>query len=85
MSAFIVNQAFTDLIISTYGQQKYYGTKESQEKYLESVLKIRAEFYRLKEQYAEFGTTATESIYLDSTERGLNNAVEFIQDLLKDA
>ena len=85
MSAFIVNQVFTDLVISTMVEQKYFGSKESQEKYLESVLKIREEFYRLKSQYAEFGTTATESIYLDSTERGLNNAVEFIQDLLKDA
>ena len=82
MSAFIVNQVFSDLIISTYVEQKYYGTKESQEKYLESVLKIRAEFYRLKEKY---GTTDVVDVYLDSTERGLNNAVEFIQDLLKDA
>ena len=82
MSAFIVNQEFSDLIISTYVEQKYYGTKESQEKYLESVLKIRAEFYRLKEKY---GTTDVVDVYLESTERGLNNAVEFIQDLLKDA
>lgn len=82
MSAFIVNQVFSDLIISTYVEQKYYGTKESQEKYLESVLKIRAEFYRLKEKY---GTTDVVDVYLVSTERGLNNAVEFIQDLLKDA
>ena len=82
MSAFIVNQVFSDLIISTYVEQKYYGTKESQEKYLESVLKIRAEFYRLKEK---FGTTEIDDIYLISTERGLNNAVEFIQDLLKEA
>ena len=82
MSAFIVNQVFSDLIISTYVEQKYYGTKESQEKYLESVLKIRAEFYRLKEKY---GTTEVVDVYLESTERGLNNAVEFIQDLLKDA
>lgn len=82
MSAFIVNQVFSDLIISTYVEQKYYGTKESQEKYLESVLKIRAEFYRLKEKY---GTTDVVDVYLDSTERGLNNAVEFIQDLLKEA
>ena len=82
MSEFIVNQVFSDLIISTYVEQKYYGTKESQEKYLESVLKIRAEFYRLKEKY---GTTEIVDVYLDSTERGLNNAVEFIQDLLKDA
>jgi hypothetical protein len=82
MSAFIVNQVFSDLIISTYVEQKYYGTKESQEKYLESVLKIRAEFYRLKEKY---GTTDVVDVYLESTERGLNNAVEFIQDLLKDA
>lgn len=82
MSAFIVNQVFSDLIISTYVEQKYYGTKESQEKYLESVLKIRAEFYRLKEKY---GTTEIVDVYLDSTERGLNNAVEFIEDLLKDA
>ena len=82
MSAFIVNQVFSDLIISTYVEQKYYGTKESQEKYLESVLKIRAEFYRLKEKY---GTTDVVDVYLESTERGLNNAVEFIQDLLKEA
>lgn len=82
MSAFIVNQVFSDLIISTYVEQKYYGTKESQEKYLESVLKIRAEFYRLKEKY---GTTEIVDVYLDSTERGLNNAVEFIEDLLKEA
>ena len=82
MSAFIVNQVFSDLIISTYVEQKYYGTKESQEKYLESVLKIRAEFYRLKEKY---GTTDVVDVYLVSTERGLNNAVEFIQDLLKEA
>ena len=80
MSAFIVNQVFSDLIISTYVEQKYYGTKESQEKYLESVLKIRAEFYRLKEKY---GTTDVVDVYLESTERGLNNAVEFIQDVLK--
>ena len=53
-----------------------------EEKYLESVLKIRAEFYRLKEKY---GTTDVVDVYLESTERGLNNAVEFIQDLLKDA
>ena len=82
MSEFIVNQVFSDLIISTYVEQKYYGTKESQEKYLESVLKIRAEFYRLKEKY---GTTDVVDVYLESTERGLNNAVEFIQDLLKEA
>ena len=82
MSAFIVNQVFSDLIISTYVEQKYYGTKESQEKYLESVLKIRAEFYRLKEK---FGTTEIDDIYLISTERNLNNAIEFIQDCLKDA
>ena len=81
-SAFILGQVFTDLLISTYVEQKYYGTKESQEKYLESVLKIRAEFYRLKEKY---GTTDVVDVYLVSTERGLNNAVEFIQDLLKDA
>ena len=85
MSAFIVNQVLSDLLISTYVEQKYYGTKESQEKYLESVLKTRAAFYRLKEQYAEFEITSIDRIYLDSTERGLNNAVEFIQDLLKDA
>lgn len=82
MSAFIVSQVFSDLIISTYVEQKYYGTKESQEKYLESVLKVRAEFYRLK---AKFVTTEIVDVNLDSTERGLNNAVEFIQDLLKDA
>ena len=82
MSAFIVNQVFSHLIISTYVEEKYYATKESQEKYLESVLKIRAEFYRLKEKY---GTTDVVDVYLVSTERGLNNAVEFIQDLLKEA
>jgi hypothetical protein len=82
MSAFIVSQVFSDLIISTYVEQKYYGTKESQEKYLESVLKVRAEFYRLKEK---FGKTDVVDVNLNSTERGLNNAVEFIQDLLKEA
>lgn len=82
MSAFIVSQVLSDLIISTYVEQKYYGTKESQEKYLESVLKVRAEFYRLKEKFV---TTEIVDVNLDSTERGLNNAVEFIQDLLKDA
>jgi hypothetical protein len=81
-SAFILGQVFTDLLISTYVEQKYYGTKESQEKYLESVLKARADFYRLKEK---FGTTEIDDIYLISTERNLNNAIEFIQDCLKDA
>ena len=81
-SAFILGQVFTDLLISTYVEQKYYGTKESQEKYLESVLKARAYFYRLKEK---FGTTEIDDIYLISTERNLNNAIEFIQDCLKDA
>ena len=82
MSAFILSQVFSDLIISTYVEQKYYGTKESQEKYLESVLKVRAEFYRLKEKFVK---TDVVDVNLDSTERGLNNAVEFIQDLLKEA
>lgn len=81
-SAFILGQVFTDLLISTYVEQKYYGTKESQEKYLESVLKARADFYRLKKK---FGTTEIDDIYLISTERNLNNAIEFIQDCLKDA
>ena len=81
-SAFILSQVFSDFIISTYVEQKYYGTKESQEQYLESVLKVREEFYRLKEK---FGTTDVVDINLNSTERNLNNAIEFIQDCLKDA
>jgi hypothetical protein len=85
MSAFIVNQAFTDLIISTMVEQKYYGTKESQEVYLKSVLKIREDFYRLKSKAAEFEPAATDSLYLDSTERGLNNAVKFIEECLKES
>lgn len=79
-SAFILSQVFSDFIISTYVEQKYYGTKESQEQYLESVLKVREEFYRLKEK---FGTTDVVDINLNSTERNLNNAIEFIQDCLK--
>lgn len=79
-SAFILSQVFSDFIISTYVEQKYYGTKESQEQYLESVLKVREEFYRLKEK---FGTTDVVDVNLNSTERNLNNAIEFIQDCLK--
>jgi hypothetical protein len=79
MSAFIVSQAFTDLIISTMVEQKYYGSKESQEKYLESILKTREEFYRLKGKFPN----EVENIHVQSTERLLNNAVEFIQDCLK--
>jgi hypothetical protein len=79
MSAFIVSQAFTDLIISTMVEQKYYGSKESQEKYLESILKTREEFYILKGKFPN----EVENIHVHSTERLLNNAVEFIQDCLK--
>ena len=82
MSAFIVNQAFTDLIISTMVEQKYYGTKESQEVYLKSVLKIREDFYRLRSQYEK---CQVDEISLNSTERGLNNAVRFIQECLKES
>jgi hypothetical protein len=80
MSAFIVNQAFTDLIISTMVEQKYYGTKESQEKYLQTVLKIRESFYFLRAQYE---TDQVDEISLDSTERGLNNAVEYLKEILE--
>jgi hypothetical protein len=82
MSAFIVNQAFTDLIISTMVEQKYYGTKESQEKYLKSVLKIREDFYSLRGKYEK---CQVDEISLDSTERGLNNAVKFIEECLKES
>ena len=81
MSAFIVSQVFTDLIISTMVEQKYYGSKESQEKYLESMLKTREEFYRLKGKFPN----EVENVHVKSTERLLNNAVEFIEDCLKKA
>jgi len=81
MSSFIVSQVFTDLIISTMVEQKYFGCKKSQEKYLESMLKTREEFYRLKGKFPN----EVENIYVQSTERLLNRAVEFIQDCLKEA
>jgi hypothetical protein len=80
MSAFIVNQAFTDLIISTMVEQKYYGSKESQEKYLQTVLKIRESFYLLR---AKYETNQVDEISLDSTERGLNNAIKYIEEILE--
>ena len=81
MSAFIVSQVFADLIISTMVEQKYYDSKESQEKYLESVVKTREEFYRLKGKFPN----EVENVHMHSTERLLNNAVEFIEDCLKKA
>lgn len=80
MSAFIVNQAFTDLIISTMVEQKYHGSKESQEAYLQTVLRIRESFYLLR---AKYETNQVDEISLDSTERGLNNAVEYLKEILE--
>ena len=80
MSAFIVNQAFTDLIISTMVEQKYYGSKESQEKYLQTVLKIRESFYLLRSKYEP---CQVDEISLDLIERGLNNAIKYIEEILE--
>lgn len=85
MSALILNEVLSDVIISTYVDQKYFGTKESQEKYLKTVLKIREKYYLLKEKYAQTGVSEIDKIYLNWAERDLNSAVEFIQDLLKEA
>jgi len=81
MSSLIVSQVLTNLIISTMVEQKYFGSKKSQEKYLESMLKIREGFYRLKGNFPN----EVENIDVQSTERLLNTAVEFIQDCLKEA
>ncbi len=46
---------------------------------------IREKFYLLKEKYAQTGVSEIDKIYLNWAERDLNSAVEFIQDLLKEA
>jgi hypothetical protein len=82
-SAFIISQLLSNLLIDYSVHQKFHGTKESQEKFLEKVLKMKEEFLRLSNK--ENTRNQFDSIYLEITENQLDQSIQYLEKMIEEA
>jgi hypothetical protein len=82
-STFIAVQSFIAFMIPLMVNERINGSKESQEKFLEIVLKTKSEFTRLKE--VDNFRTEWDNTKLESLEMILNDAIDYIKKALEEA
>jgi hypothetical protein len=82
-STFIAVQSFIAFMIPLMVNERLNGSKESQEKFLEIVLKTKSEFTRLKE--VDNFRTEWDNTKLESLEMILNDAIDYIKRALEEA
>jgi hypothetical protein len=82
-STFIAVQSFIAFMIPLMVNERLNGSKESQEKFLEIVLKTKSEFTRLKE--VDNFRTEWDNTKLESLEMILNDAIDYIKKALEEA
>ena len=82
-STFIAVQSFIAFMIPLMVNERINGSKESQEKFLEIVLKTKSEFNRLKE--IDNFRTEWDNTKLESLEMILNDAIDYIKRALEEA
>jgi hypothetical protein len=82
-STFIAVQSFIAFMIPLMVNERLNGSKESQEKFLEIVIKTKSEFTRLKE--LDNFRTEWDNTKLESLEMILNDAIDYIKKALEDA
>jgi hypothetical protein len=82
-STFIAVQSFIAFMIPLMVNERLNGSKESQEKFLEIVLKTKSEFTRLKE--VDNFRTEWDNTKLESLEMILNDAIDYINKALEEA
>lgn len=82
-SAFIINMLFSHLLIESEVHQKFHGTKKSKERFLENLLKMKADLARFSNE--KNNRQSYDNVYLEITETQINQAIEYIKKALKDA
>lgn len=82
-SAFIINMLFSHLLIDSEVHQKFHGTKKSQEKFLENLLKMKADLARFSNE--KNNRQSYDNVYLEITETQINQAIEYIKKALEEA
>ena len=82
-SAFIINMLFSDLLIDSEVNQKFHGTKKSQEKFLEKLLKMKEDLVRFSNMQNK--RQSYDNVYLEITEKQIDQAIEYIKKALEEA
>ena len=82
-SAFIINMIFSDLLINSEVLQKFHGTKKSKEKFLETLLKMKSDLARFSE--AQNKRENYDNVYLEITEKQIDQAIEYIKKAIEEA
>jgi sugar-specific transcriptional regulator TrmB len=82
-SSFIAVQSFASLIIFSMVNEKINGTKESKERFLDVLLRTKFEFTRLKDE--DNDRSDVENLDIKSTERYINDAIDYIKEALEEA
>ena len=82
-SAFIINMLFSHLLIESEVHQKFHGTKKSQERFLENLLKMKSDLARFSKEQNKRETY--ENVYLEITEKQIDQAIEYTKKAIEEA
>jgi hypothetical protein len=82
-SAFIINMLFSNLLIDSEVHQKFHGTKKSQERFLENLLKMKEDLARFSNE--QNNRQSYDNVYLEITETQINQAIEYTKKALEEA